>query len=111
ERNPPQNRGGQTQTHQRQLELITLLPLKNTSGNYPEEFNMNTLAQRETQTQVDRPSRQEFAIPEVDIFETKDGYVLEAEMPGVNKDGLQVLLEGNELTLIGRRHTDTTPGQ
>jgi len=41
--------------------------------------------------------------PQVNIVETKDGYVLEAEMPGVNKDGLEVLLEGNELTIVGRR--------
>ena len=36
-------------------------------------------------------------------METKEGYVLEAEMPGVNKNGLEVLLEGNELTIVGRR--------
>ena len=28
---------------------------------------------------------------------------MEAEMPGVNKDGLEVLLEGNELTIVGHR--------
>jgi len=27
-------------------------------------------------------------------------------MPGVSKAGLEVLLEGNELTLVGRRRTD-----
>src|SRR3954470_2461684 len=41
--------------------------------------------------------------PQVNIVETKDGYLLEAEMPGVNKAGLEVLLEDNELTIIGRR--------
>jgi HSP20 family protein len=41
--------------------------------------------------------------PRVDIFENKDGYVLQAEMPGVNKEGLEVTLEGGELTLAGRR--------
>ncbi len=44
-----------------------------------------------------------FVSPRVNITETKDGYLLEAEMPGVNKDGLEILLEGNELTLVGRR--------
>jgi HSP20 family protein len=39
----------------------------------------------------------------VDIIETKDHYVLEAELPGVTKDGLEILLENNELTLVGRR--------
>ena len=41
--------------------------------------------------------------PQVNITESADGYLLEAEMPGVNKDGLEVLLEGNEITIIGRR--------
>jgi len=44
--------------------------------------------------------------PPVNITETKDGYVLEAEMPGVNKEGLEISLEGNELTLVGRRHEE-----
>lgn len=42
-------------------------------------------------------------VPHVDIFEDKDEIILMADMPGVSKDGVQVLLEGNELTIIGRR--------
>lgn len=53
----------------------------------------------------------EFIAPEVNIFETKDGYVLEAEMPGVNKQGLEITLEGNEITITGRRQEQTPPGQ
>jgi len=49
--------------------------------------------------------------PEVNIFETKDGYVLEAEMPGVGKDGLEITLDGNEITLTGRRGAETVTGQ
>jgi HSP20 family protein len=41
--------------------------------------------------------------PPVNVVETKDGYLLEAEMPGVGKDGLEVLLEDNELTILGHR--------
>lgn len=44
-----------------------------------------------------------FLTPPVNITETADGYTLEAEMPGVTKSGLEVMLEGNELTLVGRR--------
>src|SRR3954469_69118 len=54
---------------------------------------------------------QEYVAPEVNIFETKDGYVLEAEMPGVGKKGLEITLEGNELTLVGHRNPETEPGQ
>ena len=45
----------------------------------------------------------DYVAPEVNIFETPSGYVLEADMPGVAKDGLEISLEGNELTLLGRR--------
>jgi HSP20 family protein len=49
--------------------------------------------------------------PEVNIFETKDEYVLEAEMPGVSKQGLEVTLEGNVLTLVGRRSDPIPAGE
>ena len=40
--------------------------------------------------------------PKVNIIESKDGYVLEAEMPGVSKDGLDISMEDNELTIMGK---------
>lgn len=54
----------------------------------------------------DHAHGQNFVTPEVNIFETKNGYVLEAEMPGVTKDGLDITLEGNQLTIVGRREKD-----
>lgn len=68
---------------------------------------MNTIVEQDGRKdlgvrQQPRPV-QKFAAPEVNIFETKDGYVLEAEMPGVGKQGLEVTLEGNELTILGHR--------
>jgi len=71
---------------------------------------MNATVQRENRTQNNRPAHEAYVAPEVNIFETKDGYVLEAEMPGVGKDGLEVTLEGNELTITGRRHLENTNG-
>jgi len=56
-----------------------------------------------------KPERQ-YVIPEVNIFETREGYVLEAEMPGVSKDGLEVTLDNNELTLVGHRRQPPGPG-
>jgi len=49
--------------------------------------------------------------PEVDIYETADGYVILAEMPGVTKSGLEVSVENNELTLIGRRSPAASGGE
>jgi HSP20 family protein len=46
----------------------------------------------------------------VNIVENKDGYVLEAEMPGVSKEGLEVTLEGNEMTIVGHRQDEAVTG-
>ena len=47
----------------------------------------------------------QFTTPAVNVVESKDQFVLEAEMPGVAKDGLEVSVEGRNLTLVGRRLT------
>lgn len=39
--------------------------------------------------------------PDVDIEETDDAYVLEAELPGVDRKDVNVELVGNELTISG----------
>ena len=44
-----------------------------------------------------------YLTPLANIRETKDGYVLEAEMPGVSKDGLDITVENGQLTIVGRR--------
>ena len=46
----------------------------------------------------------------MNIYETDDGYVLQAEMPGVAKQGLEITLEGNTLTFVGRRNEDSVTG-
>ena len=49
--------------------------------------------------------------PPANVLETKDGYVLEAEMPGVSKDGLEVTVENGELTILGRRAVNEVKGR
>jgi len=70
---------------------------------------MKTTTQREPRVHADHEV--EYLTPEVNIFESKDGYVLEAEMPGVNKDGLEITLEDNQMTITGRPHLDAMPGE
>ena len=72
---------------------------------------MNTTVQKETRPTQDRAPRQDYLLPDVNIFETKDGYVLEAEMPGVSKEGLEITLEGNEITITGHRQAETPSGE
>jgi HSP20 family protein len=55
--------------------------------------------------------RQEFLAPEVNIVETKEGYLIEAEMPGVNKEGVELSLEGTELTILGHRQAEAPVGE
>jgi HSP20 family protein len=71
---------------------------------------MKATIQTEQRPATDGRKEREFVAPEVNIFETKDGYVLEAEMPGVNKQGLEIMLEGNEITLVGHRQNEAVAG-
>jgi HSP20 family protein len=64
----------------------------------------------ENQTTNNRPTRQEYVSPNVNIFETPEGYVLQAEMPGVSRDGLDVTVEGTEITIVGRRNPEAPTG-
>src|ERR671920_2498412 len=43
-------------------------------------------------------------MPNVDIFENKDSIVLEAELPGMNREDFELTVENNVLTLRGERH-------
>lgn len=65
---------------------------------------MSTLTKTE---QKEAPSsngqRLTYLTPLANILESSDGYILEAEMPGVNKDGLEVTVENGQLQIFGRR--------
>ena len=69
---------------------------------------MNTLT-RETR-ESDRGQGEQFITPPASVTEISDGYLLEIEMPGVKKDGLEISVENNELTIIGRRSFPATEG-
>jgi HSP20 family protein len=62
---------------------------------------MDTLVRENRGT---RPSQAErFITPVASVTEDGDAYQLKVEMPGVNKDGLEISVENNELSIIGRR--------
>ena len=69
---------------------------------------MNTLT-RETR-ESDRSQAEQFITPPASVTEIADGYMLEIEMPGVKKDGLEISVENNELTVIGRRSLPAVEG-
>ena len=47
-------------------------------------------------------AQEQYVAPPVDIYETNDGLVVVADLPGVNKDGLSIEVKDDVLTLQGR---------
>ena len=69
---------------------------------------MNTLVRENRDG--DRAQTEQFIAPSASVMEAADGYTLQVEMPGVNKQGLEVSVENNELTIVGRRSLPTVEG-
>ena len=69
---------------------------------------MNTLVRENHDG--DRAQTQQFVVPFASVTEAAESYTLEVEMPGVNKEGLEVSVENNELTIVGRRSLPTVEG-
>ncbi len=70
---------------------------------------MKAIMQKESRPVAERPTA--FVSPEVNIYETSEGYLLEAEMPGVTKEGLEITQEGNEITIVGHRLLEPLGGE
>ena len=73
-------------------------------------MEQNTLSQQPqtTANQSKTPARR-YVRPAASITETTDGFVVQVEMPGVNRQGLEITFENGELTLVGHR-TPAAPG-
>ncbi|MDD2706587.1 MAG: Hsp20/alpha crystallin family protein [Verrucomicrobiae bacterium] len=52
-----------------------------------------------------------FVAPPVNICETNDAILVEAEMPGVDKNGLEVSIDGDELVIHGKRDIKPESGE
>jgi HSP20 family protein len=72
------------------------------------KINMNT-AVRENR-EVEPRQTESFVTPVASVIEDGNGYTLRVEMPGVNKEGLEISMEDNELTIVGRRSLPTIDG-
>lgn len=70
-----------------------------------------TLPKENVPASTERVQTNQFIAPDVNIYETPEGYTLEAEMPGVNKDGLEITLEGHEITITGHRAPEVISGE
>jgi HSP20 family protein len=68
---------------------------------------MNTLVRENRNA---NPQREQFVMPAASVVEDGDVYLLKVEMPGVNKEGLEISVENNELTILGRRSLPAIEG-
>jgi HSP20 family protein len=68
----------------------------------------NNLVRENNGRETSRSER--FITPPASVSENGDGYLLELEMPGVNKDGLEISIEKNELSIVGRRSNPAIDG-
>ena len=73
---------------------------------------METLVRenRKETTSNGQQMSEQFVAPVATVLENGDGYTLQVEMPGVNKEGLEMWVENNELTIVGRRSLPKVEG-
>jgi len=57
---------------------------------------------KEVQGKEETRSQERYVTPAVDIYETHEGLVVKADLPGVAKEGLDLRVENNLLTIRGR---------
>jgi HSP20 family protein len=69
---------------------------------------MNTLVREDRDNELRQ--NEHLVAPVASIIEDGEGYMLQVEMPGVNKDRLDISVENNELTIIGHRSLPTVEG-
>lgn len=70
----------------------------------------NNLVRENNGRTANRRENEKFITPPASIRETADAYTLELEMPGVNKEGLDISIEKNELSIVGRRSNPAPQG-
>ena len=74
-------------------------------------MNVATQQQNESSLATQEQRRVQYATPLVDVESTEDGYIIRAEMPGVDKSGLEITVDNGELTLVGHRHPVEASGE
>jgi HSP20 family molecular chaperone IbpA len=66
--------------------------------------------QRPDEPTAEESARERFLFsPPIDIFETDEGLVLQADLPGVSIKTLELQVQDNKLTLFGRVHRVVPP--
>jgi HSP20 family molecular chaperone IbpA len=66
--------------------------------------------QRTPPSREETRSQEQYVTPPVDIYETPEGLVVKADLPGVAKENLDVRVENNLLTIRGKS-AHVAPGE
>ena len=75
---------------------------------------MNIGAQQQNESAklaTQEQQRVQYATPLVDVESNEEGYTIRAEMPGVDKSGLEITIDNGELTIVGHRRTSELSGE
>ena len=62
-----------------------------------------TAAQQQPLSNTHQPAARRYVRPRANITEMPGEFVVQVEMPGVNRQGLEILFDNGELTLVGHR--------
>jgi len=66
---------------------------------------MSTLTTQETATE---PRRVDYVAPRVNLHQNGEGYTLQADMPGVSREGVDITFEEGKLVIVGHRSAPET---
>ena len=75
---------------------------------------MNIVAQQQNESAnlaTQNQQRVQYATPLVDVESNEEGYTIRAEMPGVDKSGLEITVDNGELTIVGHRRASEVTGE
>ncbi|HEV8409845.1 MAG TPA: Hsp20/alpha crystallin family protein [Gemmatimonadaceae bacterium] len=64
---------------------------------------MDEAANRGVFENLDSPARPQLWLPPVDIYETESAFVVEADLPGMHQENVNIQFERNSLTISGTR--------
>lgn len=64
-----------------------------------------------TENRTANAGRLDYVTPAVNLHNDADGFTIEAEMPGVRKDGVEITYDDGKLTLTGHRAAPAPAGK
>ncbi len=76
-----------------------------------EEKDLRLEEKQQAESGVESTEGRPLFVPRVDIYEDKDALTLLMDMPGVDKGGVSIQLENNQLMVYGKVNLDEAPGE